>query len=127
VWYFENACRPQVFISSADWMPRNFFRRIEVAVPIEDGVLADRLVGEVLATTLDDNTKTRLLQPDGIYRRVRPARGQPSRRSQFEFIALANNGTGKETGSARRKTKYPQVRLAARPPGLDKVSTVQKR
>jgi len=119
VWYFENACRAQVFISSADWMPRNFFRRIEVAIPIEDGVLVDRIVGEVLATTLGDNTKTRLLQPDGTYRRVHPARGQPSRRSQFEFIALANNGAERETGSARRKSKYPQVRLAARPARLD--------
>jgi polyphosphate kinase len=125
VWYFENACRAQVFISSADWMPRNFFRRIEVAIPIEDGVLVDRIVGEVLATTLGDNTKTRLLQPDGTYRRVRPGRGQPSRRSQFEFIALANNGAARETGSARRKSKYPQVRLAARPAGLNKVSAAQ--
>ena len=98
-----------------------------MAVPIEDGVLVDRLVGEVLATTLADNTKTRLLQPDGTYRRVRPARGQPSRRSQFEFIALANNGAARETGSARRKSKYPQVRLAARPAGLEKVSAVQTR
>jgi polyphosphate kinase len=127
VWYFENACRPEVFISSADWMPRNFFRRIEVAVPIEDGVLVDRLVHEVLTTTLDDNTKTRLLQADGAYRRVCPGRGQPSRRSQFEFIALANNGAALETGSARRKSKYPQVRLAERPAGLEKVSGAQTR
>ena len=33
IFYFENACQPEVFVSSADWMPRNFFRRIEVAFP----------------------------------------------------------------------------------------------
>src|SRR5579862_213324 len=44
VYYFENACQPQVFVASADWLPRNFFRRIELAFPIEDGVLRERLI-----------------------------------------------------------------------------------
>src|SRR5205814_10599628 len=52
IYYFENACQPQVFISSADWMPRNFFRRIELAVPIEDGVLRERIIHEILAGSL---------------------------------------------------------------------------
>src|SRR6185295_19963491 len=39
IYYFENACQPQLFVSSADWMQRNFFRRIELAFPIEDGGL----------------------------------------------------------------------------------------
>ena len=37
IFYFENACQPEVFVGSADWMPRNFFRRIELAFPVEDG------------------------------------------------------------------------------------------
>src|SRR5206468_2726624 len=41
IYYFENACQPQVFVASADWLPRNFFRRIETAFPIEDGVLRE--------------------------------------------------------------------------------------
>src|SRR3989449_7380810 len=72
VYYFENACQPQVFISSADWLPRNFFRRIELAIPIEDGNLRERLVNEMLGVSLADNTKARLLQPDGSYRRATP-------------------------------------------------------
>src|SRR5207302_4430351 len=70
VYYFENACQPQVFISSADWLPRNFFRRIELGIPIEDGVLRERIVHEILAVSLADNAKSRFLQPDGSYRRV---------------------------------------------------------
>ena len=65
VYYFENACQPQLFIASADWLPRNFFRRIELAIPIEDGVLRERLIKEILGITLADNTKARFLHPDG--------------------------------------------------------------
>src|SRR6185295_18574578 len=56
VYYFENACQPQLFIASADWMQRNFFRRIELAFPIEDGGLRDRVIREVLGVSLRDNT-----------------------------------------------------------------------
>src|SRR5439155_7045269 len=54
VYYFENACQPQVFISSADWLPRNLFRRIELAFPIEDGILRERLIHEILDGSLAD-------------------------------------------------------------------------
>src|SRR6185503_19181455 len=70
VWYFENAGQRRLYISSADWMPRNFFRRIEVAFPVEDGAIADRIVREVLRGSLADNIKARVLQPDGTYRPV---------------------------------------------------------
>ena len=89
IYYFENACRPEVFVSSADWLPRNFFRRIELAFPVEDGVLRERLINEILALTLADNVRARSLQPDGSYKRVNPAKGSKLVRSQEEFIALA--------------------------------------
>lgn len=89
IYYFENACQPQVFLSSADWLPRNFFRRIELAFPIEDGRLRERLISEILAVILADNTKTRFLQPDGSYRQASPTRSEKPHRSQFEFVALA--------------------------------------
>jgi polyphosphate kinase len=115
VYYFENACQPQVFISSADWMPRNFFRRIELAIPVEDGVLRERLISEVLAISLADNRKARFLQSDGSYRRGAPVPGGKSSRSQFQFLAMA----GAEEDGPRKpvdgKTRYPQVRLAPSP------------
>src|SRR4029077_16409589 len=61
VYCFENACQPQVFIASADWLPRNFFRRIELAVPIEDGILRERIINEILAVSLADNARARFL------------------------------------------------------------------
>jgi polyphosphate kinase len=115
VYYFENACQPQVFISSADWMPRNFFRRIELAIPVEDGVLRERLISEVLAISLADNRKVRFLQADGSYRRAAPVPGGASCRSQLQFLALA----GAEEDGPRKpvdgKTRYPQIRLAPSP------------
>ena len=55
IFYFENACQPEIFAGSADWMPRNFFRRIEVVFPVEDGNLRERIRGEMLETILQDN------------------------------------------------------------------------
>ena len=116
IYYFENACQPQVFVSSADWLPRNCFRRIEAAFPIEDGVLRERITREVLARCMADNTKARFLHPNGTYHRAVPARGQKPHRSQFEFIALAQAA---DEAPARRtaggKTRYPLVKLAQSP------------
>ena len=93
IFYFENACQPEVFVGSADWMPRNFFRRVEVIFPIEDGNLRDRVKRELLDTVLADNVKSRLLQADGTYQRAAPKRGAKAIRSQTEFIRLASNGS----------------------------------
>jgi polyphosphate kinase len=114
VYCFENACQPQVFIASADWLPRNFFRRIELAFPIEDGNLRERVINEILAVSLADNARARIQLPDGHYRRVRPVPGEPVRRSQAQFINRA------AAGAAAPKTldghsKYPRVQLIASP------------
>lgn len=119
VYYFENACRPEVFVASADWMPRNFFRRIEVAFPIEDGVLRERIIREVLAVSMADNVKARILQPDGQYRAVRPSNGEAPRRSQFEFIQRTHDTTKELQRRAPKKTKFPAVKLASRPTALN--------
>src|SRR4029077_7915629 len=72
IYYFENGGQPEIFLSSADWMPRNFLRRIEVAFPIENPVLRDEIVNGVLPKFLHDRVKARELQPDGSYRRLKP-------------------------------------------------------
>jgi len=119
VWCFENACQPQVFIASADWMPRSFLRRIELAFPVEDGVIADRLYNEILAVTLGDNVKRRVLQSDGTYKQIRPARGEQERRSQTTFMALALQDELGGRKPRRRSAKHPEVKLAPRPAILD--------
>ncbi len=90
IWIFDNAHQPEVFVASADWMPRNFFRRIEVAFPIEDGSLKNRLIEEIAAWTLRDNVKARELQPDGRYLIPPRPKGVPTHRSQVEFMNLAH-------------------------------------
>ena len=74
IWYFRNAGREDVYLSSADWMGRNLFRRIEVAFPVLDRELKARVIAEGLAPCFEDNCDAWDLGPDGNYRRARPAR-----------------------------------------------------
>jgi len=69
VFFFENGGAREVFVSSADWMPRNFDRRVEIVFPIEDERLKTRVVDEILAASLLDNANVRLLSRDGTYER----------------------------------------------------------
>jgi len=95
IFYFENACQPEVYLGSADWMPRNFYRRIETAFPVHDGVLRERVISEILAIGLADNTRARRLRADGTYELLTPPAAVGGRRSQLEFMALAlGDGSG---------------------------------
>jgi polyphosphate kinase len=76
----------KVFLSSADWMPRNFFRRVEVMFPVLSPELVTRILREILPVYLADNVRARRLDPDGVFRLLTPAEGQPARRCQFEFL-----------------------------------------
>jgi polyphosphate kinase len=111
MFYFENACQPEVFVSSADWMPRNFFRRIEVAFPIEDGKIRERIVEEILGTTLADNSKGRLLNRSAHYTKVPVTKGADPVRSQFKFISIAQAEKAENSAPQRRQA----VKLAPKP------------
>jgi polyphosphate kinase len=91
IFYFENGGKREVYLSSADWMPRNFQRRVEVMFPVDDEQLRGRVVDEILGITLSDTVKARRLLADGTYVRVRPdgANGKPGVRSQYRFMELA--------------------------------------
>ena len=89
IWFFEAGGKREVWAASADWMTRNFVRRVEVAFPVEDPAARDRVLDEILATQLADNVKARILRPDGTYERVQPKPGQPPIRSQERFMHLA--------------------------------------
>jgi polyphosphate kinase len=89
IYYFANDGQPEIFLSSADWMPRNFLRRIELAFPIEDPALRNRLVEEVLPRFLNDRVKSRELQPDGTYRRLKPEGKEPRAQAQWHFRELS--------------------------------------
>src|SRR5437667_261321 len=102
IYYFENAGDPSVYLSSADWMPRNFFRRIEVAFPIETPALRNQIISDVIPTVLNDRVKARELQPNGTYRRLQPEGPEPSRQAQLQFREVRRERTKKLTGSKKK-------------------------
>ena len=83
----------KVFLSSADWMPRNFFRRVEVMFPLLAPELAAQVLREIVPFYLADNVRARRLDPDGTWRRLAPADGEPSRRCQYEFLEQRSAST----------------------------------
>jgi len=76
VYYFENGGKPEVYASSADWMERNLFQRVETCFPLEDAEIRARVI-ENLQLYLSDNTQAWLLQRDGSYQRVEPGESEP--------------------------------------------------
>ncbi len=102
IFHFCNGGKDEVFIASADWMPRNFHRRVEVMTPIEDPAIRVRLI-EILNLQLADNVKGWTLKADGSYVRVQPKAGAAVMRSQQRFIELARDRV-KEAEMAGRST-----------------------
>jgi len=93
IFYFENDGEPEIFLASADWMPRNFFRRIEVMFPVLDPRLKGRIIGEILTALLADNQKARELRSDGTYVRRRPGPDEEPVRAQVLLEGLARRAS----------------------------------
>lgn len=111
---FENGGSPEVYIASADWMPRNFHRRIELLIPITDPAARARL-NEVLEVSWADNAKAWELTSDGSYHRVDGTPdGSPPFRSQSRFIEMVREKTRAHEQALRSKAREHLV--AARPP-----------
>ena len=70
IFYFHNDGAEDVYLSSADWMERNFFRRVEICFPVLDPTLKQRVIAEGLFAYLDDNLRAWEMESDGAYRRV---------------------------------------------------------
>lgn len=116
LFYFQNGGNEEVYVSSADWMPRNFFRRIEIAFPIEEKQLRDRIIHEVLGLLLADNVKAYVLKPTGAYERSKPPSPAAASRSQVKFIGIA---TGEKPRlpkrRGRQKAEFPALALRSKP------------
>jgi polyphosphate kinase len=81
---FGNGGEPEVYISSADWMPRNLDRRIELMFPVQQQDLKDKVI-EILRAQMTDNQKARLLKSDGAYERVAAGRSDPIRVQKYLY------------------------------------------
>lgn len=93
IYYFHNAGNPLVFLSSADWMQRNFFKRVETCFPVEDAVLRQRVIDEGLLCYLRDNQRAWQLRADGSYVRIPPGRAKPRDAQQELLLQLACSAT----------------------------------
>jgi len=91
IWYFRNGGAEDTFIGSADLMPRNFDRRIEIVVPLKDRAVAHRVRYEILDSYLSDTLSARELLPSGRYRRLAPRPGEPGVSSQSLLLDLASD------------------------------------
>jgi polyphosphate kinase len=94
IYYFRNGGDEEMYLGSADLMPRNLDRRVETLFPIEDAGLRSWLRADMLDAYLRDTVNARVLGTDGEYTRIRPAPGEQPFDCQAYFLAQAESTTG---------------------------------
>jgi polyphosphate kinase len=120
IFHFKNGGADEVFCSSADWMPRNFRRRVEVMFPVLDEGLKQRMIEEVLGNMRSDTAKGWLLRPSGHYERCAARDGV---RSQQRFMELARE-RAREQEPIRGLTSKP---LTLPPPPIERLRRPEKK
>jgi polyphosphate kinase len=100
IFYFENNGKPELYLGSADWMPRNLYERVEVLFPVKDPAQRERICTEILSAYLADTRKARLLGPDGTYSRPRAVRNGHGFSAQEHLVRLAADGGGNPRAAA---------------------------
>jgi len=113
IFYFENGGEDEVFISSADWMPRNLYERVEVLCPVQDPHLKQRLKSEILAAYQADNVKARFLDRQGRYIRAMRRRGE-ARFSAQDFLIAVAEGTATAADIPEPVTPRPKTSVGRR-------------
>lgn len=111
IFRFENGGAREIYFSSADWMPRNFHRRVEILVPIIDQQIAQR-IDDILKLLFSDTAKIWELAPDGSYTRVAVPSG-PTVRAQQKFIELAR---GRARTDTHRQGRFHILQLPTSEP-----------
>ncbi|HUE41936.1 MAG TPA: polyphosphate kinase 1 [Candidatus Sulfotelmatobacter sp.] len=90
IYFFENGGKPELFLGSADWMPRNLYERVEAMFPVKDTRIAQRICNEILTSYLADTRKARILNSDGTYSRPRAVRNGHGFSVQEHLMRLAS-------------------------------------
>jgi polyphosphate kinase len=115
IFHFANGGSDEIYIGSADWMPRNLFERCEVAFPVRDAAAMARIRDEILPAYLADTVKARLQQPDGSYLRAsKVCKDAPSFSSQDFLMRLAEGKTDPDAIPAPRITAAPARQKTAK-------------
>ncbi len=118
IFHFANGGSDEIYMGSADWMPRNLFERCEVVFPVRDPAVLSRIHDEILPAYLADTVKARIQQPDGIYIRAsKVAKDAPPFSAQEFLMQLAEGKTDLEALPAadgkRRAKKAEKAETAA--------------
>jgi polyphosphate kinase len=113
VFVFGAEGEEQMFLSSADWMPRNLHRRVEVMFPVEAPALREQLRREVVEPAVRDTAFAYDMQPDGTYARRQPRQGEPVRGAQIEVLER----------TLGRRVEEPRVPAPASPPAAERPAT----
>jgi polyphosphate kinase len=107
IFYFGNGGKPKVYLGSADWMPRNLFRRVEVVFPVLDPAIRKRITDVIIPAYLADCVKARVLGQDGVYTRAKCAPGQEPAQAQLTFRNLARKAASHTVEA--KTSKLPTV------------------
>jgi polyphosphate kinase len=118
IFYFGNGGKPKVYLGSADWMPRNLFRRVEVVFPVLDAALRTRITDVIIPAYLSDCGKARVLGSDGVYTRAVCPPGKEPTQAQLTFRNLARQSASRRVES--QTDKLP--RMVKRPSGHHEIS-----
>jgi polyphosphate kinase len=122
--YWEAGGAREVYAASADWMPRNFQRRVEILFPIEDEALKTRIVTSILGVELEDDVKGWTMEADGHYVRVPPRDSEGGRRSQKRFLELARDAAARADQKALRDRPFVVKPVRHRPTKAEEPVTV---
>jgi polyphosphate kinase len=106
IYFFENGGTPEVYLGSADWMPRNLYERVETMFPVKDPKLRHRIVDDILPSYLADTRKARILNSDGTYSRPKSVRNGHGFSAQEHFMQEAS---GVVDSPRTRPAPNPQV------------------
>ena len=109
IFYFENGGNSEVYCSSADWMPRNLERRVEIMFPVEDPKLKEKVL-HILEVQLRDTVKAHLLQPEGSYEKV-DRRGKETFNSQEAFCIDAVQAAMAQADPHDGRVFIPEVHM----------------
>lgn len=107
IFYFENDGKPEYYCASADWMPRNLDRRVEILFPIEKPELQEKLQ-HILDCQLKDTVKASVLQPDGTYEKI-DKRGKVIFNAQLAFCEEAREAAKAETEIGNKRVFIPKM------------------
>jgi polyphosphate kinase len=120
IYRFENAGNPEIYLASADWTARNFFRRVEICFPVDDPALCHR-IDQVIATYWNDNVKAREQGLDPTYVR-RPLEGDPVNAQEALLVSCLQQNGSKSAGVTG---KVDRQLVGARPPSRRRQAVVQ--